>query len=594
MMRKLLLVGAMQGWVLWGIWEAREFNIWPHTNLISERSLFYFTLALPLTFYLTESIAGLNHLRRKLTLIFVAALFALLGAYSGWVDHNSFDQIGNDVFPFARPSDLMVAGVLIFVLTPLLVHFNLNSRSWSYHALFETAWRNIILCASAGFLSGLFWMVLFAGSGLLKLIGLSFMHELIQNAIFAIPVSGIVFATAYALTLAKAEMVITLRRFQLSLLAWLLPLLLIFVLVWVLAVPFTGVELLFKTHNAAFILLWSATLCISFVNAAFQDGMSAPPYGKVLSKFLALGWLSVPVVVAVAGWAMWLRIAQHGWTEDRVWGVFVLLMAAIYVVGYATSAIRSAAWLESIGKTNMWAAVALCSGLIALTTPIADARRIAVNSQMQRLMSQTNGIEKFDFDYLRWHAGKYGHDALLALQAGIDHPERDVLIFKAEQVLAKKSHYQADARIKALSVAEAKVRMRALPKNTQLSDKLITAIQAESNDWSLKQCVKTQTQCAVWLVDLNADRALDAVVLVKQEWGDYNVAHVLKNRQGNYQKVGTLRLPRTANFEDLLNQIERGEFKIVAPKWYEIEFSNKRFHVRLDQATSIENFELDE
>jgi len=594
MIRKLLLVGAIQGWALWGIWKARELNIWPHTDVISERGLLYFTLALPLAFYLTESIAGLSRQRHKLTLIFVAVFFPLLGAYSGWADHISIDTLSNGGFPFARPSDLMAAGVLGFVLIPLLVHFNLNSRSWSYHALFETAWRNVILCASAGFLTGLFWMVLFAGSELLKLIGLNFMHELIQKAIFAIPVSGIVFGTAYAMTLAKAEMVITLRRFQLSLLAWLLPLLLIFVLVWVMAVPFTGVDLLFKTHSAAFILLWCTTLCISFVNAAYQDGMSAPPYGKALSKLLAWGWLGLPVVVAVAAWAMWLRIDQHGWTEDRVWGVFVLLLAAIYVLGYAASAIRSKAWLGTIGNTNMWAAVALCSGLIALTTPVADARRIAVNSQMQRLASQTSSSEKFDFDYLRWQAGKYGQDALLTLAAGINHPERDILVSKAKQVLAQKSRYQANESIQALSVADAKVRMRALPKNAQLSDKLVTAIQAETKDWSLQQCFKTQSQCTVWLVDLNADRALDAVVLVKQEWGNHTVARILKNQQGNYQKVGTLRLPRTARFEDLLEQIERGEIKIVAPKWHEIEFSNQRFQVTLDQGADAENFEFDE
>jgi hypothetical protein len=584
MLRKLFLVGAVQGWALWGIWKARELNIWPHTDIISECSLLYFTLALPLAFYLTESIAGLTRQRRKLTLIFVAVFFPLLGAYSGWADHVS-----------------MAAGVLGFVLIPLLVHFNGKNRSWSYHALFETAWRNVILCASAGFLTGLFWMVLFAGAELLKLIGLNFIHELIQKAIFAIPVSGIVFATAYAMTLAKAEMVITLRRFQLSLLALLLPLLLMFALVWVVAVPFTGVELLFKTHNAAFILLWCTSLCISFVNAAYQDGMTAPPYGKVLSKLLAWGWLGLPVVVAVAGWAMWLRIDQYGWTEDRVWGVFVWLMAAIYVLGYAASAIRSKAWLSSIGKTNMWAAVALCGGLIVLITPIADARRIAVNSQMQRLANQTVTSEKFDFDYLRWHGGKYGHSALQTLAAGIDHPERDILISKAKQVLAQAdegiaalSVAEADEGIAALSVAEAKVRIRALPKNAQLSDKLVSAIQAETKDWSLQQCFKTKYQCAVWLVDLNADHALDAVVLVKHEWGNDSVALVLQNQQGNYKKVGTLLLPETAHFEDLVAQIERGEFKVVTPKWREIEFSNTRFQVTLDQGAYVENTESDD
>ena len=58
------------------------------------------------------------------------------------------------------------------------------------------------ICTSAAALTALFWMVLFAGSALLGLIGIKFMFELITKPIFAIPVTGIAFGTAFALALA--------------------------------------------------------------------------------------------------------------------------------------------------------------------------------------------------------------------------------------------------------------------------------------------------------------------------------------------------------------------------------------------------------
>lgn len=572
----------MQGWVLWGLWKARELHAWPSTDTVSERALLYLSLALPLAIYLTEGIAALSARRRKFLLYAIALLFPALGAYSGWVERIPADLVNWGWIPPTRPSDLLAAAMLGFMLVPLVAHFDRKHKNWPYHDLFETAWRNVILCLSAGFLTGVFWLVLFAGSELLHGIGLSFMRELIKKPVFSMPVTGIAFAAAFALSLARAEMVITLRRFQLSLLAWLLPLLMIFIFTWVVALPFTGVALLFKTGNAAFILLWCAALCISFANAAYQDGMTAPPYGRYLSKLLAWSWLGLPLVVGVAAWAMGLRIAQHGWSEDRVWGVFALLMATLYVMGYAASALRPAAWLASIGKTNAWAAVAMCAGLLALLSPIADARRIAVNSQLQRLLDQTVAADQFDFGYLRWEAGHYGQKALHALQSGITHPERDMLASKAGQVLAQTQRHWPAERINTLTVEEIKQRMRILPAGAVLDPALLLTLRAKSHDWILQKCLNPQTQCTVWLVDLNADHLNDAVVWVKHERGDGGSARVLQNRQGKYHIAGSLSWPQALKYDQLLAQIGRGAFKVVQPEWNAIDLSGQRLHVQFD------------
>jgi hypothetical protein len=585
MFRRLLLIGAAQGWCFWGLWQSHTLKIWPATDSVSGRAILYLSLALPLAVYLSEGIATLTQRRRLLLLACVAILFPLLGAYSGWIDNVSTNLNPFSGMPFARPSDLFAAGILGFVLIPLLAHVDASAKRWPYRELFETAWRNIILGASAAALTGLFWMVLFAGSALLGLIGLKFAFELITKPIFAIPVTGIAFGTAFALALARAEMLITLRKFQLSLLAWLLPLLMAFILTWVIALPFTGVEALFKTRSAALILLWCVALAIGFTNAAYQDGQTIPPYNKLLRRLLAMAWIALPVVVGIAWWAMSLRIQQHGWSEDRVWGIFVLLLATLYVIGYAASSLRRNSWLGSIGTTNVCVAVVMSLGLIALLSPLADARRIAVDSQLQRLRNQTIASDKFDFDYLRWQAGKYGQQALNTLAAGIDHPNRTIIASRAKQILAQKQRYQLEAEIKSLTTAELKTRLRMLPAAARPSDALLKAIQVEAKDWQLRRCFDTESQCAVWLVDLNSDGAQEAVVLTKNTWNDSGSgnARILQKQGDSYHIVGSLQIPSGIPFSQSIEQIDRGEFRIATPTWNEVELSGQRLRVMLDK-----------
>ena len=87
MNRILLLIGALQGWALWGLWKAREMKSWPSTDPISERMVLYVSLALPFAYYLSENLSLPGRRRRTVLLAGIAVVFALLGAYSGWADY---------------------------------------------------------------------------------------------------------------------------------------------------------------------------------------------------------------------------------------------------------------------------------------------------------------------------------------------------------------------------------------------------------------------------------------------------------------------------------------------------------------------------
>lgn len=584
MNRLLLLVGACQGWLLWALWKARELKVWPAGDPASERSLLYLGLALPLAFYLTENIETLSRQRRTLLLIGVGVLFALLGGYSGWAENVQFSDAGDFLrLPPARPSDLLAAAILGFVIVPLWSHFDRTAKGgWSYPRLFETAWRNAVMVAAAAVLTGVFWVALFAGAMLMKSIGVGFVSELIQKAIFSIPTTGIVFGAAIALGLARAEMVVNLRRFWLSISAWLLPLLLIFSVAWVVALPFTGLELLFKTHNAGLILLWFVALSINFANAAYQDGNGEQPYGRLLGKGLEYAWPTLLVLAAVAWWAMKLRIDQYGWTEDRVWGVFILILASLYSAGYAWSLVARRAWLASIGKTNIATALIMVAGLVLLLSPLADARRLSVHSQMGRLISGQVDADKMDYAYLRWQAGHYGQDALKTLAAGIglaDRADKEIIAGKAKQMLAQTQRYGGSSGAEALSVDQVRQRIRVLPQGEVAEDALIGLLQTGSN-WQEKRCLQTNAHCLVWMLDLNEDGLKEAVVIVEKPEPQTNNAFFYHQVSPQaYKYGGTLNLGIGSDKkqrEKMLADIENGNAKIVRPQFNDLEIDGRR------------------
>lgn len=585
MNRWLQLVGVLQGVALWVLWTAWQHYVWPAVDPLSERALLYISLALPLAFYLTQNIETLTRKRRIRILIGVTSLFVLLGAYSGWVDNAKTDLYGELLRTSpARASDLFAAAVLGFIIVPLWAHYDSAAKRWPYHALFETAWRNAMLIISSFALTGVFWMVLFAGAMLMNSIGLNFIFDLIKTPSFSIPVNGLIFGTAFALGLARAEMIITLRRFWLTISAWLLPLLLLFSVMWVVALPFTGLDLLFKTHNAGFILLWFLALSVKFANAAYQDGSGEQPYSQQLGHWLEYAWLSLLGLVAVAWWAMQLRVAQYGWTEDRVWGVFVLLLVTLYTLGYAYSVRFKHGWLANIGKTNVFTALLMCAGLVLLLSPLADARRIAVNSQMSRVMNHGVDAEKIDYTYLRWEAGRYGTDALKKLAEGIEHKDRETIAAKAKLILALKQRYGSTA-VEKLTDAQVRERFRVLPKEEVLDEALIKLMQS-STSWQQTQCLQANMQCLAWMIDLNGDGLKEAVIIQKLPQGYFgNVIfyhHVAKDQ---YKYGGTL-----SNFYDadktvqekMMQDIERGNVKTLAPRFNDIMIGGKRISVVAD------------
>lgn len=403
-----LATGLAQGLLLYGLYQADKSKVWPAT----QRELFA-ALLLAVVFTPFVVLAGVSALRWRTLVVWkgVAALVAAgLGAYGVW----SGDPAARGVDGLGPHAFLAVAA-LLFIGHHLVQPADLERRRIAcYPTYFDVTWKHGVQAVlSLGF-TGAFWLLLFLAAALFKLIGVEAIDKLIKHEAFAFPATAVMFAAAVQLTDVRANLVRGVRTVALTLLAWLLPLMALIAAAFLLTLPFTGLEPLWKTKSATVILLVADAFLILLTNAAYQDGTEATAVVLKWAGRLA-GLLLVPITV-LAAYGLGLRIGQYGLSPDRIIAAACVLVAAGYAVGYATAAVRPGAWMKGLETTNIAMAFVVIAVLLALFTPFADPRRLSVNDQVARLQQGKVKPEAFDYQFLRFDAGRVGHDALERLK----------------------------------------------------------------------------------------------------------------------------------------------------------------------------------
>jgi hypothetical protein len=302
------------------------------------------------------------------------------------------------------------------------------------------------------------------------------------------------FAAAVQLTDVRASLVRGVRTVALTLLAWLLPLMVLIAAGFLLTLPFTGLAPLWGTKKAAALLLTADAFLIVLANAAYQDGIEKT---AVVLKWAArlAGVLLVPITV-LAAYALSLRIGQYGLSPDRIVAAACVLVAAGYAVGYAIAAVRPGAWMKGLEPTNIAMAFVAIAVLLALFTPIADPRRLSVGDQVKRLERGKVAPDKFDFEFLRFDSGRFGRDALGRLKASAD-PE---IAKRAKAAAGLIGRTYARSGERTLPGHDPRITFH--PKGARPPEGFLAAI---TNGERLGSCLSSDADCDARLLDVTGD-----------------------------------------------------------------------------------------
>lgn len=299
-------------------------------------------------------------------------------------------------------------------------------RGWNdYPRLFSDSWAIVVRYGAAWAFVALVWLVLWLMWSLLDLAGVSVLRDLLTRAPVAWIVSGAVMGLGLAVVTELGDLVSP--DLLLRLLRLLLPLVLAVEAVFVAVLPASGLVRLFGLISPMAVLIATAVASVTLVTIAVDRDEETAARAKPIDWSARGLALLLPVLVGLAGWSLWLRVAAHGWTPGRVGAGVLIAVLAGYGLCYAGAVLAGQGWRSRIRRTNVAMAVlSVVLGVLWLT-PILSAERISVHSQIARYALGASPATDLPLAEFAGQWGRPGQRALEDLRKRAAEPGQEAL-----------------------------------------------------------------------------------------------------------------------------------------------------------------------
>lgn len=150
----------------------------------------------------------------------------------------------------------------------------------------------------------------------------------------------------------------------------LLPLAALIGILFLGALPFTGVARIWETGHTAMLMMSLAIVLLFFFNSVLSENPEHPPYPSWMHGLVIFGVFLLPLNSLLAAWALGLRIEQYGLTVDRLWAATIQLLIAGFTLSYAALILlRRTSALGAIQSANKVLAYVVAGVLILVNTP---------------------------------------------------------------------------------------------------------------------------------------------------------------------------------------------------------------------------------
>jgi hypothetical protein len=311
-----------------------------------------------------------------------------------------------------------------------------------YPSLHAHGWTDSVLwCASWAFVLVSFLLLQLLAE-LFGLIGIRVLRDLLEEQWFIALLIGGAFGAAVGMFRQRERVLRMLQRVVTAIISVLTPVLAAGLVVFVLALPFTGLEPLWgQTKQTTPILLVCILGACLLVNATIGNAPDEEPRSLWLRhSAMALAAVMLPLGI-VAAISIGKRIGQYGLTPERLWAsVFVLFALAAGLLYLGALIRRRLDWPEDVRRANIALALGVCGLALFLALPILSVGAISARSQVARLESGKVSAEKFDWVALRFDFGPAGEREVARLAREANSPKARAF---AARVLPLKRRYEA-------------------------------------------------------------------------------------------------------------------------------------------------------
>lgn len=514
----LVITAVVQSALLLFLHKALAHEFWPATDPRVLYAAYTVFVGVPLFLYL-----GLRQWDDRAN-VPAAALMAVvlfwLGWHAGWVAiPYAGDQPGEQSRMIRQ---LVPVGLLLVFMAGFMYRSWRETGDWRQAPgrFLSLSWDNALILGFLLLYLLVFCLLLVLWAALFDLIGIDFFGELFTTPEFAYPVTGLVGGLGLVIIRQRVGLISSVRHMCETLIRALLPLAAVIVLCFLVALPFTGLEPLWDTGFGTLLLILISGMILFAFNADF-GGRQSLAYPTVLDWLVRAGISALPVSLALAGWGLWLRVDQYGWTLSRYWALFIILVLAAFALAYVGNIIMAAVRRQKLayGTIEHWNAgigIALMFTLLMVNTGVLDFRKLAAADQVDRLESGEVEARNFDATYLRFHLGNYGYRTLVQLrdQAESDNPD---LARRIQQVLDQENRWSTPDTTHVPDDGQAlREQFRIEGEPDQVPVDLLRAFL--ENDTTRRHCLDGQPRCRIIPLEIYGESGWALVTAERGRW----------------------------------------------------------------------------
>lgn len=260
---------------------------------------------------------------------------------------------------------------------------------------------------------------------LLQVVGIALIDRLMDIPAVSFIAAGLAFGIALGVMDELSSYLSPFLMFRL--LRLLLPIVLAVVAVFLLALPVQGFGALGGVSVAGTLI--GIGIAVTILISVALDGSDPEAVTRPAQRFAVKGLaLVLPLLAGLAGYALWLRVAQHGWTPQRLMVAGAVLVLAGHGVLYALAVLRRRHWMARIRAGNRIMALALLGFAALWMTLVIHPERISVQSQMARYDRGLIGAGALPLWEFRDRWGHAGRGALIRLAEIAEEGDADAQV----------------------------------------------------------------------------------------------------------------------------------------------------------------------
>ncbi|MFH3158911.1 DUF4153 domain-containing protein [Citrobacter portucalensis] len=495
-----------------------------------------------------------------MALIFVVVL--AMCVWLKWQVEDSDKWRQHEVFMFYGWRLLLMA---MLALPWIQYSLHVSREQARYPHFYRQLWLNALTLLIVFVANGLFWLVLLLWSEMFKLVGIPFFSTLFFDTDwFGYVAFGLITALAVVLARTQSRLVTAVQKLLTFIATGLLPLVALLALMFILTLPFTGLEAISQRVSAAGLMSTLTLLLLLLMAIVREPQKEALPYPGALRYLIKCSLIVAPIYMLIAGWSLWVRIQQYGWTPERLYGVLVVVVLLVWSFGYLASILRRGRNpLELQGPVILGVSLLALGLLVLLSSPVIDAWRISVNSHMGLYHSGKIKPDQVSL-YMLDHSGKPGRAALEALQKDVAFNQDS----KRRRDLNSLLQGRRDP-VKELSATQLVSKVVIAPGSQKPDDAFWAFVKTQG--YRITSCAE-QNACVLVSQDLNADGHPEQVLYAFGD-GESLIFGMQKNK---WDLLAVATLPDGFTKDKLLQAVANQQLGSAPRIWRDITIDGKR------------------